>query len=544
MDHAVPTAKTNVTPKPPPPLADHSQRKAWLVGAGIGSLSAAAFMIRDGGMTGSNITIFEATPLLGGSLDGAGDPDAGYSLRGGRMLTSDNYECVWDLYKTIPSLTNPATSVFDETMAFNAIYKANSMARLVDRRRAKVPVTSMGFSMSDRMELLKLSTASEADLGTDCITDWLSPSFFETEFWYMWVTTFAFQPWHSAVEFKRYLHRFMLEFSRIETLAGVKRTVFNQYDSLVMPLVAWLRGHGVHFVTGCTVTDLDHSDSDGTFAVTGIRTLRDGKAEVIAVGPTDLVILQNGSMTDASSLGSMTRAPDKKGKADSTSWALWEKLAQGRPDFGNPAPFNSCIAQSAWQSFTVTLKTHAFFDAMQTFSDNEAGTGGLVTFKDSNWLMSIVLAHQPHFATQPADVQVFWGYALLTDRIGDFVAKPLDDCTGAEILHELAGHLRLDPETMATANCIPCRMPYITSMFMPRSHTDRPLPVPSNTRNFAFVSQFVEIADDVVFTVEYSVRAAQMAVYELLGVPRPIPAITPNDKSLQVQFKALVKAFK
>ena len=544
MDHAVLTAKTKVTPKPPPPLADHSQRKAWLVGAGIGSLSAAAFMIRDGGMTGSNITIFEATPLLGGSLDGAGDPDAGYSLRGGRMLTSDNYECVWDLYKTIPSLTNPATSVFDETMAFNAIYKANSMARLVDRRRAKVPVTSMGFSMSDRMELLKLSTASEADLGTDCITDWLSPSFFETEFWYMWVTTFAFQPWHSAVEFKRYLHRFMLEFSRIETLAGVKRTVFNQYDSLVMPLVAWLRGHGVHFVTGCTVTDLDHSDSDGTFAVTGIRTLRDGKAEVIAVGPTDLVILQNGSMTDASSLGSMTRAPDKKGKADSTSWALWEKLAQGRPDFGNPAPFNSCIAQSAWQSFTVTLKTPAFFDAMQTFSDNEAGTGGLVTFKDSNWLMSIVLAHQPHFATQPADVQVFWGYALLTDRIGDFVAKPLDDCTGAEILHELAGHLRLDPETMATANCIPCRMPYITSMFMPRSHTDRPLPVPSNTRNFAFVSQFVEIADDVVFTVEYSVRAAQMAVYELLGVPRPIPAITPNDKSLQVQFKALVKAFK
>ena len=544
MDHAVLTAKTKVTPKPPPPLADHSQRKAWLVGAGIGSLSAAAFMIRDGGMTGSNITIFEATPLLGGSLDGAGDPDAGYSLRGGRMLTSDNYECVWDLYKTIPSLTNPATSVFDETMAFNAIYKANSMARLVDRRRAKVPVTSMGFSMSDRMELLKLSTASEADLGTDCITDWLSPSFFETEFWYMWVTTFAFQPWHSAVEFKRYLHRFMLEFSRIETLAGVKRTVFNQYDSLVMPLVAWLRGHGVHFVTGCTVTDLDHSDSDGTFAVTGIRTLRDGKAEVIAVGPTDLVILQNGSMTDASSLGSMTRAPDKKGKADSTSWALWEKLAQGRPDFGNPAPFNSCIAQSAWQSFTVTLKTPAFFDAMQTFSDNEAGTGGLVTFKDSNWLMSIVLAHQPHFATQPADVQVFWGYALLTDRIGDFVAKPLDDCTGAEILHELAGHLRLDPETMATANCIPCRMPYITSMFMPRSHTDRPLPVPSNTRNFAFVSQFVEIADDVVFTVEYSVRAAQMAVYELLGVPRPIPAITPNDKSLQVQFKALVKTFK
>lgn len=181
---------------------------------------------------------------------------------------------------------------------------------------------------------------------------------------------------------------------------------------------------------------------------------------------------------------------------------------------------------------------------MQAFSDNEAGTGGLVTFKDFNWLMSIVLAHQPHFSGQPADVQVFWGYALSTDRIGDFIAKAMDDCTGAEILHELAGHLRLDPATLATANCIPCRMPYITSMFMPRSHTDRPLPVPPNSRNFAFVSQFVEIADDVVFTVEYSVRAAQMAVYQLLELGRAIPEITPHDKSLQVQFKVLVKAFK
>lgn len=543
MDHAIPIDNTKATPTAQTPTADHSQRKAWLVGAGIGSLSAAAFMIRDGGMTGANITILEATPLLGGSLDGAGDPESGYSLRGGRMLTSDNYECTWDLFKNIPSLNAPASSVYDETMAFNAVYKAHSMARLVDRRRAKVPVTSMGFSMHNRLELLKLSNASEADLGIDCITDWLSPSFFETEFWYMWVTTFAFQPWHSAVEFKRYLHRFMLEFSRIETLAGVKRTVFNQYDSLVVPLVAWLRDHGVNFVNGCTVTDLDHTDT-GVFSVTAIRSLKDGKAEVIDVGDSDLVIVQNGSMTDASSLGSMTHAPDKKTKADSTSWALWEKMAQGRPEFGNPAPFNSTIAQSAWQSFTVTLKNPAFFDAMQAFSDNEAGTGGLVTFKDSNWLMSIVLAHQPHFAGQPADVQVFWGYALSTDRIGDFIAKAMDDCTGAEILHELAGHLRLDPTTLATANCIPCRMPYITSMFMPRSHTDRPLPVPPNSRNFAFVSQFVEIADDVVFTVEYSVRAAQMAVYQLLELGRAIPEITPHDKSLQVQFKALVKAFK
>jgi oleate hydratase len=518
--------------------------RAYLIGGGIGSLAAAAFLIRDGGVPGANITVLEELPLLGGSLDGAGDPSGGYSLRGGRMLTTDNYECTWDLYKSIPSHDTPGKSVFDETVEFNERHRSHSRARLVDRRRAKVPVASMGFSMQDRLELLKLSEADEAALGTSRITDWLSPGFYETEFWYMWATTFAFQPWHSAVEFKRYLHRFMLEFSRIETLAGVKRTIYNQYDSFVLPLQAWLEARGVKVRAGCKVTSLDHDTRDGELRVTEIRCLREGKPESLAIEDGDLVFLQNGSMTDASSLGSMTRAPEKRTKADSGGWTLWEILAQGRPQLGNPAAFNRCIAQSSWESFTVTLKDPAFFDAMSQFSGNEAGTGGLVTFKDSSWLLSIVLARQPHFRNQPAGVQVFWGYSLFPDRIGDFVAKPMAECGGAEILQELRGHLRFDSEVFASANCIPCWMPYITSMFMPRAPGDRPVPVPPGTKNFAFISQFVEIPEDVVFTVEYSVRAAQTAVYGLLHLDRPVPPVTPHDKSLRVQLEALIKAFK
>jgi oleate hydratase len=518
--------------------------KSYLIGGGIGSMAAAAFLIRDGGVSGDNIIILEANPLMGGSLDGAGDAERGYSLRGGRMLTTDNYECTWDLFKTIPSLTSSGVSVFEETVAFNEKHQAHSMARLVDRRRGRVPVTSMGFSMQDRMELLKLSHADEAALGASAITDHLSPGFFETEFWFMWSTTFAFQPWHSAVEFKRYLLRFMMEFTRIETLAGVKRTIYNQYDSLVLPLHNWLKAQGVHLITDCKVTDLTHRPEDGDFIVTAIQCLRAGTSEVITVNDGDLVFFQNGSMTDASSLGSMTSAPKRLTKSDSSGWTLWEKLAEGRPHFGNPAAFNNCIAQSNWESFTVTLKNPTFFDMMNQLSGNEAGTGGLVTFKDSNWMMSVVLAHQPHFINQPADVQVFWGYSLFPDRIGNFIAKPMSDCNGAEILQELCGHLRFDPEVVASANCIPCTMPYITSMFMPRQHSDRPLPVPVISKNLAFISQFVEIPDDVVFTVEYSVRAAQMAVYQLLGISREVPPVTRHDKSLRVQFEAVIKAFK
>lgn len=518
--------------------------QTYLVGGGIGSMAAAAFMIRDGNIEGKNIHILEATALMGGSLDGAGDAKNGYSLRGGRMLTTDNYECTWDLFKTIPSIYNKGQSVYDETVAFNQVNIPNSMARLVDSRRAKVPVSSMGFTMHNRLELLKLSNATENELGASCITDWLSSEFFETEFWFMWVTTFAFQPWHSAVEFKRYLHRFMLEFSRIDTLAGVKRTIYNQYDSLVLPLQQWLKDQGVQLHTSCKVVDFDHTLNDSKLMVVAIHTIKNNKSEIIVVSDRDLVMVQNGSMTDASSLGSMTSSPAKLTKIDSGGWTLWENLAKNNPEFGNPAAFNSCIAQSCWESFTVTLNAPSFFDLMQQFSGNNAGTGGLVTFKDSNWLMSIVLAHQPHFINQPADVQVFWGYALFPDRIGNYVAKPMADCNGAEILQELCGHLRFDIETVKNAICIPCRMPYITSMFMPRKLSDRPLPVPSNTKNFAFISQYVEISDDVVFTVEYSVRAAQMAVYQLLNISRPLTPITPNDKSLKTQFEALIKAFK
>ena len=516
--------------------------KAIFIGGGIGSLAGAAFMIRDAKVPGNDITILEQLPLLGGSLDAAPVTPSAYSLRGGRMFTTDHYECMWDLLKTIPSIQDPTQSVYDQTVAFNLQNPAHSQARLIDRNRFKLDVNAMGFGMRDRLELLRLIESSEDTLGSSRITDWLSPSFFETNFWFMWQTTFAFQPWHSAVELKRYLTRFLNEFPRIETLGGVKRTVFNQYDSVVRPLCRWLEGHGVRFERNTRVVDLTVSEQKGKVWVESLACLRNGKPEVIAIGKEDLVFLQNASMTDASTLGSMEQAPQHMTKAESGGWALWEKLAQGRPEFGSPAAFNRSIPESYWESFTVTCRTPTFFDKMEELTGNQAGTGGLVTFRDSRWLLSIVLYHQPHFIDQPRDAQVFWGYALHPDRVGDFVPKPMSECSGREILTELCGHLNFDVSVFDPATCIPCRMPYITSMFMPRRKTDRPAPVPACSGNLAFVSQFVEIPDDVVFTVEYSVRAAQMAVYQLLKVDRPIPAITRHDKSFKVILDTIVKS--
>ena len=521
-----------------------NNQRAYLIGGGIGNLAATAFMVRDGGMPGKNITIFEAMPVVGGSLDAAGGPEEGYFMRGSRMMTTENFECTWALFDSIPSLTNPNKSVSEETIAHSQIVKWDAKARLVDRNRAIVDVSSMGFSMRDRLDIVKLSEASEEVLENTRITDWLSPEFFKTNFWHMWQTTFAFQPWHSALEFKRYMHRFIISFSRIEKLSGVKHPVYTHYDSLVRPLTTWLMEKGVEIRTESQVTDFDLSEIDGQFIVKGLHVCCGKRDEVIGVGQDDLVFFQNGSMTDASSFGSMMHAPERLTKEDSGGWRLWEKLAKMNPEFGNPNRFNSSIPETYWLSFNVTLKNTSFFDQMEEFTGNKTGTGGIVTFKDSRWLMSIVVHHQPHFSGQPDDVQVFWGYALHPDRLGDFVAKPMSECTGAEILRELCGHLNFDTAVFAEANCIPCRMPYITSQFMPRGKSDRPLPVPTVSRNLGFVSQFVEIPEDVVFTIEYSIRAAQIAVYQLLNIERDIPPVTPYDKSLSAQVAAVIKSFK
>jgi oleate hydratase len=192
-------------------------------------------------------------------------------------------------------------------------------------------------------------------------------------------------------------------------------------------------------------------------------------------------------------------------------------------------------------SFTVTLHTPLFFDAVRDLTGNAPGEGGLITFPESSWLASIVLPHQPHFIDQPEGVFVFWGYGLFVDKPGDFVKKPMSACSGREIMTEIIGHLGLNnlAAILESCICIPCMMPFITSQFLPRSSGDRPDVVPERSTNLAFLGQFCEMPDDVVFTVEYSIRSAQTAVYTLLGLDRRPPAVYKGSHDLRILLKAL-----
>lgn len=515
-----------------------SAPRVYLVGGGIASMAAAAFMIRDGDVFGQNITILEEIGMIGGSLDGAGSPGDGYVLRGGRMLES-KYRCTFDLFSSIPTLDERET-VTQEIFRWNETMRTSSKARLV---RDGCRQTAPEFGLSERhiLTIERLVLEPEVPLGRTSIAEQFDPTFFQTDFWFMWGTTFAFQPWHSAVEFKRYLARFAHMVEGFERLHGIMRTVYNQYDSMVRPLHKWLDERGVKFELNTRVTGLGLDRQDGKSTVESIAYDRDGAAGEIVVRPGDYVLVTLGSMTEASSLGTMDTAPAMGRKQDGGAWTLWKTLAKNRPEFGRPSVFADHIDQSKWVSFTTTSHDPTFLRLVRDLTGNVPGEGGLITFPDSAWLASIVIPHQPHFIGQPEDVSVFWGYGLSVDRPGDFVAKPMSACTGREIMTEMLGHLHIRAEAdriLDTCTCIPCMMPFITSQFLPREKGDRPQVVPHGSQNLAFIGQFVELPDDVVFTVEYSVRSAQAAVYALLGLKREPPAVYKGRFDPRVLLKA------
>ena len=385
--------------------------------------------------------------------------------------------------------------------------------------------------------MTKLLLTPEERLDNMTIEDWFGPHFFETNFWYMWQTTFAFQKWSSLFEFRRYMNRMIFEFPRIETLEGVTRTPYNQYESVILPLKAYLETNGVRFETGRTVTDIDFAPGEALTA-TALH-FADGSAVDLREG--DVCIMTNACMTDSATLGNL-HAPAPAPERKPVSAELWAKVAAKRPGLGNPEPFFGNVNESNWESFTVTCKGNRLLKMIENYSGNIPGSGALMTFKDSSWCMSIVVAAQPHFKAQDPDTTIFWGYGLYTDHVGDYVKKPMRDCTGAEILKELLHQLHWEEhqeEIMAdVVNVIPCMMPYVDAQFQPRAMADRPPVVPQGSTNFAMVSQFVEIPEDMVFTEEYSVRAARIAVYTLFDIPKKICPVTPYNKAPKVLLNA------
>ena len=524
---------------------DIEKKRAFLIGSGIASLAAAEYLMRDGYMRGDQIAIFEHDKVAGGALDGAGTAETGFVARGGREMEA-HYECLWDLYGAVPSLEEEGRTVLDEFRELNEIDPNYSKVRVIYNRGEKQRRTDLGLKEKDTKALTKLLLTKEEDLGTQTVEAYFEESFFETDFWLYWRSMFAFEPWHSVVEMKRYMQRFIHLVPGMSTMRGLVFTKYNQYESLVLPLKKHLEAQGVRFVFDTVVTDLDIAVEGKKKTVTAIRLEREGEEETLPLTEDDLVFFTNGSMTENSTMGTTDTAPVLD-RSEGAVWRLWKRVAAKDKAFGNPEVFCGDIDKSKWESFTITAKGEKFRTLLESFAERKflrhrTATGGIITIKDSSWLMSVTVNRQPQFKNQPDDVLVAWGYGLYPDNRGDFVDKKMSECSGKELLQELLYHLGIDEEQMQPYldECIviPVMMPYITSQFMPRRKGDRPEVIPEGSTNLAFIGQFCEIENDCVFTVEYSVRSAITAVYGLLGLEKPVPEIYPSLYDIRVLAKA------
>jgi oleate hydratase len=528
-------------------IEEKNNGQVWLAGGGIAAMAAAVFLIRDAGVPGEKIHILEATNLAGGALDGAPSPvQSGYVTRGGRMLEEEAYQTLWNLLSTIPSLEDNGVTVRQEILDFNKRVKTESHARLVDRDHSFINAAEYGFNSRDRLELVRLLATTESKLGSRRIDELFSEHFFGTNFWQMWRTTFAFQNWHSAMELRRYFLRFIQEFPRIHTLSGVRRTKYNQYDSIVRPIQRWLAERKVDVRFGHTVRDIDFDNYSPKRRATAIHITTAGGDETISVGSEDRVLITLGSLTADATYGGNEDVPPLVRDRKDGAWSLWEKIAQKDGRFGRPATFFGNIDDHKWESFTLTMHGGVLLKRLVDYSRNEPGTGALMTFVHSGWLLSIVVPYQPHFPGMHRDEYTLWGYGLFVDKPGDYVKKPMAQCTGKEILIELIHQLgfgEMMAEILETTDVTTVMMPYASSMFACRSTDDRPLVVPEGAENFAFLGQYTELPEDVVFTVEYPVHSAMHAVYQLFHVDKKIPPVYHGLLDPAVGIKALEAAF-
>ncbi|MGI9372314.1 MAG: oleate hydratase [Hyphomicrobiales bacterium] len=516
-----------------------SEQKAnhHIIGAGIAGLATAVFLIRDAGIKGGNIKIYEQSEKKGGSLDGSGDKTEGYLVRGGRMF-EEHFVCTFNLLSSIPSADNLDISIFEDIQSFNKMVPGRSSCRIVRGAQPAPDRYSLGLSKHDTLNIVRLLLRSEGSLYEKSIDDWFSAAFFESNFWLMWSTMFSFQPWHSLVEMRRYLRRFIHLFPGFTRVAGILRTRYNQYDSIIAPIVAWLGERGVEIATNSQIVDANITEAlSGDRLITSLIKLN---GEVINTSEADRVYFTLGSMTEGSTIGSnsmATNLDDRSGGA----WSLWETLAGKYSGFGNPDSFCGNPSKTAWNSFTVTLESSALLDFMEEFTGNRTGTGGIITFADSSWILSIVMFHQPHFKTQNRGSYIFWGYGLRGDRCGDFVDVSMWQATGDQILVELLGHLGLSEngkDYFSKAKIRLSRMPFITSQFLVRDRDDRPEVIPAGAQNFAVIGQYCELPIDCVFTVEYSVRSAWTAVRKLTGAIDMPPNVVRNDLNPAVIWRA------
>lgn len=561
------------------------KKKAIMIGAGLSNMAAAVYLIQEGKWSGDQITFYALDNY--GSNDGSPTQDVkddywnknhpmenqrGYIARGGRMLNYRTYVDLMDLLDRIPSMTEPGLTAAEDTRQFDAAHPTYDKARLLTGGQGIVDGGKLGLNNKSRKlltQLIMMPDSQEEKLDNITIADYFKDNteFFESNFWFMWETTFAFRTRSSAQELRRYMHQMIYEFTQIEHLVGVNRTRYNQYESIMKPLINYLEKEGCHIVLNRRVVDWKFKDSkmQDEITVTGLHMVntKTNENEFVPVDDDTAVIFTNGSITDSATLGDFN-TPAAENMDYGAASSLWKKASDHFYNLGNPDKFFADRDASEWVSFTLTTKNHLFLNEITRITTQEPGnalnsfisTEPVTPLSQKDVTMSIVVHHQPHFTSQKPNETVLWGYFLYPRRHGEIIDKPYIEMTGKEMLQELIGQLsKVDPgpinisdkeeEIMdSVINCIPVYMPYASALFNNRAKSDRPKVIPKHSTNLAFTGEFVEQPYQMIFTENSAVRSGEIAAYHFAGIPMSRLVKTPRyDKDVKTLLRAAKKMF-
>lgn len=530
------------------------KKSAYIIGTGLAGLTAAFYLVRDGQMPGNHIHLLEKLELAGGSCDGYKDVHKGFYMRGGREM-DNHFEIMWDVFRDVPSIETPNVSVLDEYYWLNKHDPNYSLCRATVNKGEDAHTDKLfKLDKDSAMALSQLFITPEANLEDKKISDVLPESFWETNFWLYWQTMFAFQKWSSALEMKRYLCRYVHHIDGLPDFSALRFTKYNQYESMILPLIEYLKKHDVDVQFGMDVKNVVIEDVDGKKTAKELIYVKNNKEQSIPLTADDLVFITNGCCTDTSCYGDQTHAPDLSHivNGQGESWDLWKNIAkQAKHDeYGHPDVFCSDTEATNWMSATVETSNEDIIQHIMNICkrDPRAGkvtTGGIVTVKDSvnNWFLSWTINRQPQFRSQNKDTVLVWLYALHTDTEGNYIKKAMRDCTGEEICQEWLYHIGMDESKIKdysenACNTTTCFMPYINAFFQPRKNVDRPKVVPEGAVNFAFIGQFAETPRDTIFTTEYSMRTGMESVYTLLNVDRGVPEVWGSQYDIRELLRA------
>ena len=561
------------------------KKKAIMIGAGLSNMAAAVYLIQEGKWSGDQITFYALDNY--GSNDGSPTQDVkddywnknhpmenqkGYIARGGRMLNYRTYVDLMDLLDQVPSMTEPGLTAAEDTRQFDAAHPTYDKARLLTGGQGIVDGGKLGLNNKSRKlltQLIMMPDSQEEKLDNITIADYFKDNteFFESNFWFMWETTFAFRTRSSAQELRRYMHQMIYEFTQIEHLVGVNRTRYNQYESIMKPLINYLEKEGCHIVLNRRVVDWKFKDSkmQDEITVTGLHMVntKTDENEFVPVDDDTAVIFTNGSITDSATLGDFN-TPAAENMDYGAASSLWKKASDHFYNLGNPDKFFADRDASEWVSFTLTTKNHLLLNEIARITTQEPGnalnsfisTEPVTPLGQKDVTMSIVVHHQPHFTSQKPNETVLWGYFLYPRRHGEIIDKPYIEMTGKEMLQELIGQLsKVDPgpinisdkeeEIMdSVINCIPVYMPYASALFNNRAKSDRPKVIPKHSTNLAFTGEFVEQPYQMIFTENSAVRSGEIAAFHFAGIPMSRLVKTPRyDKDVKTLLRAAKKMF-